>query len=130
MNKCIMIGNLTNDVDLRATPSGVSVASFGIAVNRKRPSSSGERVTDFFTVVAWRQLGDLCGKYLSKGKKVCVTGELHTRTYDDKNGVKRHITEIVAEDVEFLTPKGDAQTSCDASIPDGFEEIDDEELPF
>lgn len=104
MNKVFMIGNLTKDPDLRSTGNGVSVCSFRIAVNRRFPNQAGERVSDFFDVVAWRQLADVCGKYLAKGRKVAVVGELQTRTYDAKDGTKRYVTEIIADDVEFLTP--------------------------
>lgn len=105
MNKVFMIGNLTKDPDLRSTGNGVSVCSFRIAVNRRFPNQAGERVSDFFDVVAWRQLADVCGKYLAKGRKVAVVGELQTRTYDAKDGTKRYVTEIIADDVEFLTPR-------------------------
>ncbi len=139
MNKAILIGNLTRDPEVRTTPSGVNVCSFSIAVNRRRANQQGERETDFFNIVAWRSLGDLCGKYLSKGRKVCVTGEIQNRSYDGKDGVKRYVTEIIADDVEFLTPRdanasgGYAPSSYEApSAPaaEGFEEIDDDELPF
>ena len=127
MNKFIGIGNLTKDVDLRTTQSGKAVASFTIAVNRRFKGQDGEKVTDFFTVVAWNQLGEMCGKYLAKGKKVAVSGELQTRSYEDKNGVKRYVTEIVADEVEFLSPREKSEST---SVPEGFVEIEDGELPF
>ena len=145
MNKVILIGNLTRDPELRTTPSGVSVCSFSIAVNRRRANQQGERETDFFNIIAWRGLGDLCGKYLSKGRKVCVTGEIQNRSYDGKDGVKRYVTEIIADDVEFLTPRdGSASGASGGYAPsyeaapavgsapaaEGFEEIDDDQLPF
>ena len=145
MNKVILIGNLTRDPELRTTPSGVSVCSFSIAVNRRRANQQGERETDFFNIIAWRGLGDLCGKYLSKGRKVCVTGEIQNRSYDGKDGVKRYVTEIIADDVEFLTPRdGSAAGASGGYAPsyeaapavgsapaaEGFEEIDDDQLPF
>ena len=111
MNKVFMIGNLTKDPDLRSTGNGVSVCSFRIAVNRRFPNQAGERVSDFFDVVAWRQLADVCGKYLAKGRKVAVVGELQTRTYDAKDGTKRYVTEIIADDVEFLTPRNQEAVS-------------------
>ena len=141
MNKAILIGNLTRDPELRTTPSGVNVCSFSIAVNRRRANQQGERETDFFNIVAWRGLGDLCGKYLSKGRKVCVTGEIQNRSYDGKDGVKRYVTEIIADDVEFLTPRDanasggyapsyEAPPAGSAPVAEGFEEIDDDQLPF
>ena len=140
MNKAILIGNLTKDPEVRSTPNGVTVCTFSIAVNRRGTNQAGERIADFFNIVAWRQLGELCGKYLAKGRKVSVVGEIQTRSYDAKDGTKRYITEIVADEVEFLTPRG--QDSGSGSYerayerpsapvaPEGFTEIDDDQLPF
>ena len=140
MNKAILIVNLTKDPEVRTTPGGATVCTFTIAVNRRYQNQSGERVADFLNIVAWRQLGELCGKYLAKGRKVSVIGEIQTRSYDAKDGTKRYITEIVADEVEFLTPKGqdsgsgsyerayDRQSAPQA--PEGFTEIDDDQLPF
>ena len=106
MNKCIFIGNLTRDPEFQTTGSGVSLCRFSIAVNRNYSNSNGEREADFINVVTWRGLADNCNKYLSKGRKVCVVGQLQTRSYDDKDGNKRYATEIVAEDVEFINAGG------------------------
>lgn len=103
MNHCTLIGNLTKDVELSSTPSGVAVAKFTIAVNRNYKGADGNREVDFFPIVAWRGLGENCAKYLSKGKKAAVTGEIQNRSYEDKDGNKRYVTEIVAQDVEFLS---------------------------
>jgi single-strand DNA-binding protein len=103
MNNFFCIGNLTRDVEAQVTPSGVPVTRFSIAVNRRAKSQDGERQTDFFTVVTWRGLAETCGKFLSKGKKVAVVGELQNRSYEDKDGNKRYVTEIVASEVEFLS---------------------------
>ena len=142
MNKVILIGNLTKDPELRTTSNGTSVCSFSIAVNRRFQSQSGERVTDFFNIVAWRSLGELCSKYLAKGRKVCVVGELQNRSYDAKDGSKRYATEIIADDIEFLTPRGEegsrnsyeerniASSSSFALSDEGFAEVDDDDLPF
>ena len=142
MNKAILIGNLTKDPEVRTTPNGVTVCTFSIAVNRRGTNQAGERVADFFNIVAWRQLGELCGKYLAKGRKVSVIGEIQTRSYDAKDGSKRYITEIVADEVEFLTPKGQDSGSGNGGYerayerqaapqaPEGFTEIDDDQLPF
>lgn len=131
MNKVILIGNLTKDPDVRTTGSGTSVCTFRIAVSRRFANQQGERMSDFFDVVAWRQLADLCGRYLAKGRKVAVVGELQNRSYDAKDGTKQYVTEVVAESVEFLTPKGTG-ASAPAHVPDAsdFQEIDDENLPF
>ena len=127
----IFIGNVVRDPELRTTNSGVSVCTFSIAVNRKNKNQAGEKVTDYFNIVAWRSLGELCGKYLMQGRKVCVVGELQNRSYD-KDGQKRYITEVIADDVEFLTPRqdgaGERQHVADID-PEKFTDVDDE-LPF
>ena len=137
MNKVYLIGNLTKDPELRATQSGISVCNFSIAVNRRK-GADGTQQTDFFNVVAWRQLADLCGKFLMKGKKVAVIGSIQTRTYEDKTGKKCTAWDIVADEVEFLTPMGEAPGTTKAEHPAppvnspsaGFTQADDEELPF
>ena len=142
MNKVILIGNLTRDPELRTTGGGTSVCSFSIAVNRRFSNQQGEKVTDFFNIVAWRQLGELCGKYLAKGRKVCITGEIQNRSYDAKDGTKKYVTEIIADDVEFLTPRQEGagapysggEPASAAFQPkeaaEGFTDIEDDELPF
>lgn len=105
MNKIIIIGNLTRDVELNTTGSGTSYALFSIAVRRRFADADGNRETDFFNVVVWRGQAENCYKYLQKGSKAAIVGSLQNRTYEDKNGDKRTVTEIMAEEVEFLTPK-------------------------
>ena len=105
MNKVILIGNLTRDPELTETPTGVSVCRFAIAVSRDYAHSDGSRETDFFNITVWRGRAEVCGKYLRKGSKVAVVGSLQNRSYDDKDGIKRTVTDIVASEVEFLTPK-------------------------
>lgn len=104
MNKVIEIGNLVRDPELSQTQSGIAVCKMTIAVNRNYTNANGEREADFFPVVAWRGLADNCAKFLSKGKKIAVCGQLQTRSYDDQDGNRRYVTEIIADDVEFLTP--------------------------
>ena len=106
MNKVFLIGNLTRDPEMRATSAGVSVCNFSIAVNRRFRNQNGQQETDFFNIVAWRQLGELCGKYLQKGRKVAVSGSIQTRTYEAQDGTRRNAFDIVADEVEFLTPAG------------------------
>lgn len=105
MNKVFLIGNLTRDPELTETPSGVAVCHFSIAVNRNYQSGDGERQTDFFNCVAWRGLGETIARYTKKGKKVAITGTIQTRTYENNQGVKVPAIDIVAQDVEFLSPK-------------------------
>jgi single-strand DNA-binding protein len=104
VNKIILVGNLTRDPELSTVPSGVSVCKFSIAVNR-RQSKDGTRETDFFNIVVWRTIGENCAKYLKKGNRVGVVGEMHFRNYE-QDGVKKTYSEVVADEVEFLTPKG------------------------
>ena len=105
MNKVFLIGNLTRDPELTETTSGVALCRFSIAVNRNYGSADGERKTDFFNVVAWRGLGENVARYAKKGNKVAVSGSIELRNYEDSQGVKRTGVDIVAQDVEFLTPK-------------------------
>lgn len=105
MNKVFLIGNLTRDPELSETPSGVAVCHFSIAVNRNYQSGDGERQTDFFNCVAWRGLGETIARYTKKGKKVAIAGTIQTRTYENNQGVKVPAIDIVAQDVEFLSPK-------------------------
>lgn len=112
MNKVFLIGNLTRDPELTETPSGVAVCKFSIAINRNYTSGDGERQTDFFNIVVWRSLGESCARYLKKGKKVSIVGTIQIRNYEDNQGVKRTAVDIVAQDVEFLSPR-DSEDSFD-----------------
>ena len=108
MNKTFLIGNLTRDPEWTQTPNGVSVCKMSIAVNRNFTNANGERDTDFFNVVAWRGLADNCGKFLSKGKKIAVTGRIQVRTYE-KDDEKRTAWEIQADEIEFLSPVSEGE---------------------
>lgn len=139
MNKITLIGNLTQDPELRSTANGVTVCSFTIAVNRRFASQGGERQTDFFRINAWRQLGETCSKYLAKGRKVAVIGELQARTYEAKDGTTRMSLDVSADEVEFLTPRsqGDSNGTYSSpvkndSVPDleGFTDIQSDDIPF
>lgn len=125
MNRAIIIGNLTKDPDVRATGGGVSVCSFTVAVQRRIKNQNGEREADFLPVVCWRGLADSCGKFLKKGSKVCVSGAIQTRSYDAQDGSRRYITEIIAEEVEFLTTR-----HTEDQEPVLGEPVEDDELPF
>lgn len=106
MNKVFLIGNLTRDPELTETSGGVSICRFAIAVNRTYSGADGERKTDFFNVTAWRGLGETVARYAHKGNKVAVVGSIELRNYEDNQGVKRTAVDIVAQDVEFLSPRG------------------------
>lgn len=106
MNKVFLIGRLTRDPELRYTGNNTPVASFTLAVNRTYTSQSGEREADFINIVVWRKQAENIKNYLFQGSQVAVDGRIQTRSYDDNNGQKRYVTEVVADNVEFLSPKG------------------------
>lgn len=106
MNALTIIGNLTNDPTVRATAQGITVCDFTVAVNRRQ---KGDQEADFFRVTAWRQLGDNCSRFLSKGRKVAVRGPVSARTYTAKDGSTRVSLEVTAEDVEFLSPRNEQE---------------------
>ncbi len=139
MNKVFLIGNLTRDPELSETQSGVSVCRFGIAVNRRSGSSDGERKADFYKVTAWRGLGETVARYAKKGNKVAVLGNIELRTYEDRDGVERTSVDVIAQDVEFLTPRGAQEDMGDYSAPATHSEKkkpslqsfdDDSDIPF
>ncbi len=134
MNKVILIGNLTRDPETRTVSSGATCCAFTLAVNRRHANAQGQREADFFNVTAWQQLGELCQKYLAKGRKVCVEGSIQMRTYEGQNGVKRLAVDVIADSVEFLSSSQTAQTPPPAppafSAQNGFTQVDDDELPF
>ncbi len=114
MNKVFLIGRLTRDPELRYTGNNTAVASFSIAVNRNFTNQSGEREADFINIVVWRKQAENVKNYLSQGSQVAIDGRLQTRTYDDQNGNKRYITEVVADNVEFLGSKGSSSSNASA----------------
>ncbi len=136
MNKVILVGNLTRDPELTETPSGVAVCRFAIAVSRDYANADGTRETDFFNITVWRGRAENCGKYLKKGNKVAIVGSLQNRSYEDKDGIKRNVTDVVANEVEFLTPKSAQGEFDDAPVTSAkrerpqLEAIDDNQLPF
>ena len=106
MNKVILIGRLTRDPELRYTSSNVPTATFSIAVDRPFTNQNGDREADFINIVVWRKQAENCKNYLSKGSQVAVEGRIQTRNYDDKDGKKVYVTEVVADNVQFLGGKG------------------------
>ncbi len=127
MNKIILIGNLTRDPESSVTQDGINFTRFNVAVNRPFTNTSGERVADYFDVICWRQLADRCAKYLFKGSKVGINGWVQRRQYEDRDGIKRTSFDVVASEVEFLTPR---TTSNPSSVPSDLEPVDDDDLPF
>lgn len=133
MNKVILVGNLTRDPELSETPNRTAVCNFSIAVNRDYTNADGERDTDFFNITVWRSRAETCGQYLKKGSKVGVVGSLQNRSYEDKDGIKRYVTDIIAEQVEFLSSKPqqeEQQVQSNNKKRPQLEEVDDEKLPF
>ncbi|MFO7765728.1 MAG: single-stranded DNA-binding protein [Pelovirga sp.] len=111
VNKVILVGRLGKDPELRYTPSGTAVVTFSMATTENYKDRDGNRQekTEWHNVVAWRQLAEICGKFLHKGKQVYIEGKIQTRSYDDRDGNKRYITEIVADQMQMLGSKDDGQ---------------------
>lgn len=134
MNKLTIIGNLTRDPELRTTASGVNVCSFTVAVNRRRTQQNNDPEADYFRVSAWRERGEICAKYLKKGRKVCVIGPVSVQTYETQDGTTRASLVVTADEVEFLSSRQD-ETDNGAPEPKhdqetGYEQVDTDELPF
>ena len=137
MNKLTIIGNLTRAPETRVTQTGKNVCTFTVAVNRRR-SPSGQQEADYFRVSAWDKLAEHCQKYLDKGKKVAVVGAVKVNTYNANDGSARAQLEVTADEVEFLSPAAEtarpayqpAATAEPDSIPEGFEQVEDDDLPF
>lgn len=131
MNKTILVGNLTKDPDLRQTSAGTAVCTFTLAVQRRFSDASGERKADFIPVVCWRGLAENAAKYLRKGSKAAVVGSLQVRSYEANDGTKRFVTEVLADEVEFLsTAQSARQDGTGYEAYGDYGDIDDEEMPF
>lgn len=132
MNKAILVGRLTKDPELRATTSGVSVASFTVACDRRFVKQGEERKADFINCIAWRQSAEAISRYFKKGDRIALEGTIQVRDWTDNDGKKRYATEVVVEQWEFAQSKteGAPATSNTEADLDGFMPIDDEDLPF
>ncbi len=139
MNKVILMGRLTRDPEVRYTQTNNTlVSSFSLAVNRRFVAQGQERQADFINVVAWSKLGEFCSKYFKKGQQVGVIGRIQTRSYDDAQGQKRYVTEVVAEEAYFADSKkadGDATNfentfGTDVASSSEFSVSSDDDLPF
>ena len=138
LNKTILGGRLTADVELKTTQSGISVCSFTLAVNRKTGKDK-EQQTDFISCQAWRQTAEFISRYFRKGSSLCITGSIQTRSWTDQNGQKRYTTEVLVDEAMFVDSKGDGgQNSPGGYVPDAYtapapnlEELkEDDDLPF
>lgn len=127
MNKWTGTGRLTKDVELATTSNGVSVARFTIAVNRRFTNADGEREADFINCVAWRKTAEILAKYCQKGDRIGVVGELQTRSYEAKDGSKRYLSEIIVEEIDFLSMKKDGEKT---QAKPHLTPVDGEGLPF
>lgn len=131
MNKLTIIGNLTRDPESRTTKDGKTVCSFTMAVNRR---GSQRDQADYFRVSAFEKLGQNCQQYLAKGRKAAVVGSVSVNTYTGNGGTTRASLEVLASDVEFLSPRADAMDQHEDAAPEvpdnGFEEVTDDDLPF
>ena len=131
MNKITIIGNLTNAPELRTTTSGVNVCTFTVAVNRKKTANNDNPGADFFRVTAWRGLGENCAKFLDKGRKVAVVGSVSLHTYES-NGKQGASLEVLAEDVEFLSPRVTDAVAATSPVDaqSGMTQVEMDDLPF
>lgn len=140
INKVILVGNLGRDPEVRYTPSGTAVANFTIATSERwKDKTTGEMQerTEWHRIVAWGRLGEICGEYLSKGRQVYIEGRIQTREWEDKEGIKRYTTEIVANEMKMLGSKdsgGAARPSSSAQMPEysgpPLPEDQDDDIPF
>ena len=126
MNKLVLTGNLTRSPELRSTPNGIPVCTFTIAVNGRKSDDP----TAYFRITVWRQLAEICNRYLTKGKKVFVSGPVTVSTYTAKDGSTKASLEVTAEDVEFLSPAGTGAENATVDAQAGFVKVEDEILPF
>ena len=144
LNKVVLIGRLTRDPELRSTTSNISVTTFTLAVDRRFTNQQGEREADFIPIVTWRSLAETCHRYLSKGRLVAVSGRIQVRNYEGSDGQRRYITEVVADEVQFLErsstaaqtggtgmgvpqrSEGSQHPAGDPPLP-GFDPIDDDD---
>ena len=126
MNKLVLTGNLTRSPELRSTPNGIPVCTFTIAVNGRKSDDP----TAYFRITVWRQLAEICNRYLTKGKKVFVSGPVSVSTYTAKDGSTKASLEVTAEDVEFLSHAGTGAENAQVDAQAGFVKVEDEILPF
>lgn len=133
MNKVVLIGRLTKDPELRFSPgTGIAISRFTIAVNRRK-KEDGTQEADFIPCVAWRKQAENLANYQKKGNQIAVTGRIQTRSYDGKDGIKRYVTEVIAEEIQFLDKVNrEINQSSGADYDSGWSDPidDDDEIPF
>jgi single-strand DNA-binding protein len=130
VNKAIIIGNLGRDPEMRYTPSGVAVASFSVATSdewKDKDTGNKQERTEWHRIVAWRGLGEVCGKYLQKGSQVYIEGKIQTKSWEDKDGIQRYATDIIAQNMQML---GGPKQGGGQSDPSPVAEPDPDDIPF
>mgnify|MGYP003095094965 FL=1 len=142
MNKVILMGRLTKDVEMRQTPNGIAVARFAIAVNRRFKNANGEYDVDFINCIAWRKTGEFISRYFQKGSMIAVVGSIQTRSWDGNDGKKQYATEVIVDEVYFTGSKAESSTGGNTDLSDSglddlnsqygedFATIGEEDLPF
>lgn len=136
INKVIIMGRITQDLELKQTPSGVSVLSFTVAVERNFSKQGEEKQSDFISCVAWKQTAEFISRYFGKGRMIAVEGQLRTRTYEDKNGVKHYVTEVYVDNVSFTGESkkdhvhNNPETSYRGNDEDYEDVLSDDGIPF
>ena len=134
MNKVILMGRLTKDVEIRQTPNNLSVARFTIAVNRRFAKDGGQQA-DFINCVAWRQTGEFIARYFQKGSMIAVVGSIQSRSWDGNDGKKQYATEVIVDEVYFTGSKAESSTGGNTDLSDsGLDDLNsqygEEDLPF
>ena len=142
MNKVILMGRLTKDIEMRQTPNGVSLVRFSIAVTRRFKNSNGEYDADFINCVAWRQTGEFIARYFQKGSMIAIVGSIQTRSWDGNDGKKQYATEVIVDEAYFTGSKSESGTGGNTDLSDSglddlnsqygedFATIGEEDLPF
>lgn len=143
MNKVILMGRLTKDIEMRQTPNGVSLARFSIAVTRRFKNSNGEYDADFINCIAWRKTGEFIARYFQKGSMMAVVGSIQTRSWDGNDGKKQYATEVIVDEAYFTGSKSESSTGSNTDLSDsGLDDLnsqygedfatigDEEDLPF
>lgn len=143
MNKVILMGRLTKDVEMRQTPNGIAVARFAIAVNRRFKNANGEYDVDFINCIAWRKTGEFISRYFQKGSMIAVVGSIQTRSWDGNDGKKQYATEVIVDEAYFTGSKSESSTGGNTDLSDsGLDDLnsqygedfatigDEEDLPF
>ena len=131
LNKVVLIGHMTADAELKQTPSGVSVCSFSIGVNRRYTKAGETPQSDFISIVAWRSTAEFITKYFRKGDAICICGQIQTRSWTASDGSKRYATEVVADEASFVERRREEEPAYGSKAAPAFEELTpDDDFPF